>query len=550
MKSADPLGRITGTSVLSLEFRVAPGRDVYVGDLLVAEDEATGNRYLIRVTNVRYGLEGEPDLAPRVAGRMMQMSARGEDPRKGFWDADERLFHTAIGVPLGYVRSAVREDAAADGAAGRGGIKDGKFRRAKTLPGHFSPVRRANEADYEFLRAYMGDIEVGWLRSGETHVEFPVGIDGAKAIPYHIGVFATTGMGKSNLVRVLAASALVAARYGLLIIDPHGEYHSGGSDPRQKGLAHHPLAARNLSVYCARSVKGPHTKLTVSSHEVEVADLKQLFDFSGPQADFLDSARGHYKGAWLAEINDRADSQLIAEVPGKFFEGTVNVVKRKVARLFRTGLLHRDPKVSVSGPIVQELRAGKVVLVDSGGLSENEELLVATVLARAVFERNKAAFDEEGFEKIPPVLITIEEAQRVLGGGGEGSRKANVFAQIAREGRKFKTGLCAITQQPKLLDKEVISQFNTLFILGLADKRDRDILQDSAKQDVSQLENEIQMLMPGECLITSPYTPFAVPALVHLYEEYLERLAKDPRVDDALAAHASRKTAAPKQDFY
>ena len=77
-----------------------------------------------------------------------------------------------------------------------------------------------------------------------------------------------------------------------------------------------------------------------------------------------------------------------------------------------------------------------------------------------------------------------------------------------------------------MLDKEVISQFNTLFILGLADKRDRDILQDSAKQDVSQLENEIQMLMPGECLITSPYAPFAVPALVHLYEDYLERLAK------------------------
>ena len=37
------------------------------------------------------------------------------------------------------------------------------------------------------------------------------------------------------------------------------------------------------------------------------------------------------------------------------------------------------------------------------------------------------------------------------------------------------------------------------------------------------LENEIQMLMPGESLIASPFTPFAIPVKVHLYEEYLKR---------------------------
>ncbi|MDD1767399.1 MAG: hypothetical protein LUQ27_02365, partial [Methanomassiliicoccales archaeon] len=61
-----------------------------------------------------------------------------------------------------------------------------------------------------------------------------------------------------------------------------------------------------------------------------------------------------------------------------------------------------------------------------------------------------------------------------------------------------------------------------LFVLGLADKRDREILRNSAKQDVSQLDNEIQMLMPGEALIASPFTPFAVPAKIHLFEDYLK----------------------------
>jgi hypothetical protein len=60
-------------------------------------------------------------------------------------------------------------------------------------------------------------------------------------------------------------------------------------------------------------------------------------------------------------------------------------------------------------------------------------------------------------------------------------------------------------------------------VLGLADRKDRDILKNSAKQDISQLENEIQMLMPGEALIASPFTPFAIPVKIHLYEEYLAR---------------------------
>jgi DNA helicase HerA-like ATPase len=322
-------------------------------------------------------------------------------------------------------------------------------------------------------------------------------------------------------MRVLAASVMNSGKYGLLIIDPHGEYYDGAGQQGRLGLKHHPLAQRNLRVYASRQMRGSYAKLQISAHEIEMPDLKQLFEFSGPQAELLDAARHRYGSSWLADIHDRTPADLRADLPN-FHEGSIAVVKRRIARLFRSGLVHRDEKVSVTKSVIHELHEGKVVLVDSGGLSEAEELLVASVLARAVFEENKRAFGEEGIDKVPAVLITLEEAQRVLGKGGG----SNVFSQIAREGRKFKTGLCAITQQPKLVDREVLSQFNTLFIMGLSDKQDRETLKDSAKQDVASLENEIQTLMPGEVLITSPYAPFAIPAQVHLFEHYIERLAK------------------------
>ena len=121
------------------------------------------------------------------------------------------------------------------------------------------------------------------------------------------------------------------------------------------------------------------------------------------------------------------------------------------------------------------------------------------------------------------MLITIEEAQRVINEG--------IFAQIAREGRKFKVGLCAITQQPKLIKEEVLSQLNTFFILGLADEADRNILKSSSKQDIAHLEKEIQTLEIGEALITYPGAPFALPVKIHLYDDFISNSIKKLKKD-------------------
>ncbi|HKZ21703.1 MAG TPA: hypothetical protein VJ165_00680, partial [candidate division Zixibacteria bacterium] len=52
----------------------------------------------------------------------------------------------------------------------------------------------------------------------------------------------------------------------------------------------------------------------------------------------------------------------------------------------------------------------------------------------------------------------------------------------------------------------------------------------SAKQDISDLTTEIQMLEAGEALITSPTTPFAIPVKVHLYEDWVRTKEKNEKV--------------------
>ena len=418
-------------------------------------------------------------------------------------DFEKRLYKVAEVVPLGYV--------------------DAKgFHKPKSLPAQFAAVSAPTDADLAFLRERMGDVEVGRLRSGEDTIDLPVGIRG-ETLPSHVGVFATTGMGKSNLMKVLAGQLLAASgRYAMLLFDPHGEYLEGGAAGR-RGLAHHPWAQQRLRVYSPSPRAGQASLLRLSLAELTVDDLRTAWKFTGPQSEALESAYALLgdKGVWLTRLAEEDPEVLKDAELGRHALATIQVLSRRAKRIVRLPLMTDDPSQSLTGKVLDDLAGGKVVLVDTSGLEAVEETLVASLLTRSLLDERATLYrtDRERFGQLPRTLVALEEAQRVLTRLDDA--EFNVFPRLAREGRKFNVGLCAVTQQPKLIDPELLSQFNTYFVLGLADERDRNTLRSSSKQDLSDLGAEIQTLMPGEALVTNPEAPFALPARVHLYEEWL-----------------------------
>lgn len=498
------LGRIFGKNVTELRYRTFHNQEIFVGEILIVEDKASERNFLLRITGIEYGTEtADRNWDSRTAGNMMLLDKRGES--FDLHDEERRLYRTAVCTPLGYFNA---------------GDPDKNFKSPKTIPNHFSVVRKTDSEDLKALERFLGDTEVGFLRSGEDILNVGAGIFGSD-FSQHLGVFATTGMGKSNLMKTLAASVLASGKYGMLILDPHGEYYDGGADEIRRGLRHLPFAADRLTVYSTRELSGPYNRIKLSAQEIEIDDLMALYDFSQPQKEAFNTAFRVFREDWLIELLERDIEDLVIDMPGTF-EGSLHVIKRRLKNLFHSGMITKDKSISITKSIYQSLKNCRVVLVDTSGMGESEELLVSTVLARYVLEENKGIYGTpEEFNKLPPMLITLEEAQRVLGMMSQTGRY-NIFAKIAREGRKFKTGLCAISQQPKLIDPEILSQFNTLFILGLADRKDREILRSSSRQDISSMDNEIQMLMPGEGVITSPRAPFALPVMIHLYEDYVK----------------------------
>ena len=502
------LGRITGKDVTEIIFRAYRDQDVFLGEMLIGDCQDSDRRFILRVINIMHGNEAsESGWAPRTAGAFMDGDTK--DQEYHVYDADRRLYNHVVCAPLGYL-------------IGQG--DDVQFRSPKTIPSHFSRVRRANNDDYKFLEKYLGDIKLGCLRSGEHVIKkVPIGV-ASRDLAQHMGVFATTGMGKSNLMKRLAGSVMESGTLGLLILDPHGEYIDGGKE-ELRGLMHHPRASSNLEIYVTREVEGNASSVKISSTEIAIQDIENLWPFTEPQKEFLNAAWGRERDNWLPYIVETDAVQLHADFNGQFHEGSIGVVKRRASVLDRSTFITRDSRISMTRTIIEQLHSGKVVLVDLAGASEKEELLISSVLARTIFQTNQAMFkDKKEFKALPTCLIALEEAQRVFNRAWGG-----IFPQIAREGRKFKTGLCAISQQPKLIDNEVMSQFNTLVILGLADRQDRERLTSSARQDISKLDYEIQTLMTGEGLVTGPNTPFALPLKVDLYETYLKDLASGPK---------------------
>ena len=463
---------------------------VEVGQIFSVRDGSL--TYLARVLNIEHSSNYDGHWDTTIKGT-------------NFFDSDQ-IFNRVIAEPLGCVNYS------------------GAFSKSRTLPTKFSPVKRAERDQFRFLSQIMGDIEVGYLRNGTRLVEeLPVALH-SEAMDHHMGVFATTGMGKSNFMKVFADSCLRLlvrgeSNFGLLRVDPHGEYLKGKG--LIKGRTHLQKYRSGLACYSTdrQNSSDPGVEeLAISEEEILPEDIALLYEWSPPQRDALDAiSRIFDSRSWLEDI--KTPEGMARMVQEGFKDSTVSVLVRRIKNeLERNRYIMKRSSLA---NILANLKKGMVVLVDIPRMTDRSELFLLSVISRYILDQYKRDLTEGESRK--NCLITIEEAQRVLGAGSNTSR----FESIAREGRKFGVGLCAITQQPKLIDKQLLSQFNTLVVMGLGDRNDRRQLEESAKQDLSSLDIEIQTLEKGEAVVSTLSIPFPVPARIHRYEDYLRRLEKE-----------------------
>ena len=114
-----------------------------------------------------------------------------------------------------------------------------------------------------------------------------------------------------------------------------------------------------------------------------------------------------------------------------------------------------------------------------------------------------------------PVFSIIEEAH-ILASQKRNTQSKNIIGRIAREGRKFGVGLCLVSQSPKSLDSEALSQLNNLIILRLVEPSDQAHVQKSSESLSEELLKKLPSLNVGEAIVLGQMT--RVPTMVKIDE--------------------------------
>jgi hypothetical protein len=514
--------RLIGRSVLSYRFIAPYDTILYIGDIKKITDTTKGVTFFAKITDLSHD--------SNFADTRWDTRVYAEQ----FYGLGEDVFLTVDAVPLGFVDNA-----------------DGKFHKPRTIPSKFSMVEDPDAEDFRFLTEQMGEIEVGLMRSGQGVIRDVAVRIPSRVLPQHMGVFATTGMGKSNFMKTFCASCMKEQKFGLLIVDPHGEYVSGGrssiGEPTS-GLVHYTAGREGLAIFTIRPEtdrkKYGMNRLLIEYDDFRIGDLSILYDLSPAQQEIVEAFSGvggseviGFFGAIDPEVFPIRDPAAAGIGEGSLawkirnsMGGPVRVIKGHIENIVNGNRAFFKSQGSSIPEIIKNLHENRVVLIDIPDMSERSELFVLSIITRRIMERHRS--EARGFgiedheESSHQVLITIEEAQRVLASGGSSTQ---VFRECAMEGRKFGVGLCVITQQPKNVDPKVLAQINTFVVMALGDRGDREIIMGSAKQDLSKMEIEIQTLDRGEAIISTIGIPFPVSTRIHKFEDYIGDLNKQKR---------------------
>lgn len=524
MEQFEIVGQVISGKVAHILIREKSGEKIELGNLLVAP-VSDGSFLILQVYNLVYGSQVPQLVRELTAG----LALEGHGGSLDYMDPELRNYIIAEARAVAHVS----------------GID---VRMPKGLPEFSSAVRHVTNDDLQFLNVPQNTVFLGKVRSGSSVLDVDVKMNANDLFTHHVLIPATTGRGKSNLVKVLLWSVVNDNKLGVLVLDPHDEYY-GQKSGKHVGLSRHPDANDRILYYSISPPAGEHT-LIVNLKSIMPWHIEEIVDLNETQKEALYSYYIDHKDdkEWIKAIVVGGESEKVAA-------STKTVLQRKFKTILglevnkQGDVLCSNPAFSTSSGestinnIIRALEDGKIVIVDTSRLSDKAELLIGSLVITDVLAKYQA-YKGEGirgsktsFEEKPVLSIVIEEAPRVLSAEALASQGDNIYSQIAREGRKFKIGLVAVTQLTSVIPNTVLANINTKIIFGNEMAAERHAIINSAAQDLTEDYVTIGSLDIGEAIISSIFTKFAIPVQIPLFEDYAELYLQKHNAEKQLNAN-------------
>lgn len=510
-------GQVVGGDFGCVMLRQKDGAGIEIGSLMISEEDDSS--LILQVFDMEYGSQIQEGMREMMSGISMEQVA------------DAKFYEPEF---VNYVLAKLKPLARVSKTGDRVAIP-------KSLPSFFGRLRMISSNDLKFLQKNRDSIFVGHIRSGSDKLEVPVWLPAQDVFSHHVLIPAATGRGKSNLVKCILWSMLETNSVGALVLDAHDEYYGR----RRSGLRNHHNAVRNLVYYTPSEPPPGAQHLTINLQSIQPEHFEGIVDFSDAQLQAMHMAFKRHGKNWIKRLVllDPSDGSIDGQDSSQkeFKSSTLTVVQRRLRMLLSLNVEHNNTITSkhdvfdadtrgltTVDDVADRIGQGQVVILDTSRLAGEAELIVGNVIADRLLRQYRDAKAKGELDRKPVATIIIEEAPRVIGSDVLVSND-NVFSTIAKEGRKFKVGLTAITQLSSVIPKTILANMNTKIILGNEMKQEREAIIASASQDLSGDNKNIASLDKGEALITSIFVPFAMPITIPLFEDLVRGRQEAPK---------------------
>lgn len=386
---------------------------------------------------------------------------------------------------------------------------EGHLFSIKTVPEHFSSVRKAENNDIELV--FKQGNKPFFVGTPLTMDE-KIYVDLEKLSMRNNAIFGITGSGKTVLAKIVFSGIIKNDVSSLLVFDMHNEY--GRSSKNEQGHIDPSLKTffpGKVRVFDVSNNKDADDLITIPYKDIDPEDIAliaEILHFSEKSEETALLVRRHKGKDWLKfifSLQGKGDDEIgeISESLG-VNAAALSALIRHTTRLSELDFLTETDEESSISHILKYLKSGVSVVVQFSGKHNNNPLvyfLVANVISRRIHTEFEKMTDDE--RKNIRTMIVIEEAHKFL---STNLKERNIFGIIAREMRKFNVTLLIIDQRPSEIDPEVLSQVGTRFVLQLMDESDVD----SVFQGVgggARLKRILRSLEPRESLLFG----FAVP---------------------------------------
>ena len=276
----------------------------------------------------------------------------------------------------------------------------------------------------------------------------------------HVGVFGSTGAGKSTTLRTLSAR-LAGAGFRVIILDWTGEHRLPGFqriDPSRGELPLDPVSV-------------------IGDAGVVVEIMTQALGLTDPQAYLLQQVLSGYAPSSVREL-----ASLLDTMPeeAKWDREVKRALSRKLWPMLRGGLAFEpqaNPTRVPSGPAIVDL---------SGIASVRARRAYALTLLALEYMRARES-------RTTATVVVVDEAHNLLSG------ESLLLEEILSEARKFGLHIVYATQSPSNISNKIINNTNTKIVHRLTSLQDKEYIE----RAMANVPAPLDKLAPGEAVLQS-----------------------------------------------